>query len=81
MATLTIRLPDDQHDRLKQLAKRQKISINKLMERLSTIALTAFDVESQFRLQAARGNAKRGLALLDKVDAQFANHPAPSKKK
>ena len=38
MATLTIRLPDNKHERLRQLAKQRKISMNKLIEELSTIA-------------------------------------------
>jgi predicted HicB family RNase H-like nuclease len=37
MATLTIRLPDEKHDRLKQLAESRGISMNKLIEELSTI--------------------------------------------
>jgi len=36
MATLTIRLPDDKHTRLKELAQSRGISVNKLMEELST---------------------------------------------
>ena len=32
MSTLTIRLPDDKHERLKALAKANSISINKLIE-------------------------------------------------
>ena len=40
MKTLTIRIPDEKHNRLKHLAESQGISINKLMEELSTIALT-----------------------------------------
>ncbi len=36
MATLTIRLPDDKHGRLKALAQHRKVSINKLIEELST---------------------------------------------
>ena len=31
MATLTIRLSDEKHERLRQMAKQRKISINKLM--------------------------------------------------
>lgn len=37
--TLTIRLPDDKHERLKALAKSNSISINKLMDELATVAL------------------------------------------
>ncbi|MCC6212853.1 MAG: toxin-antitoxin system HicB family antitoxin [Burkholderiales bacterium] len=68
MATLTIRMADDTHARLKQLARARKVSVNKLMEEFSTIALTDFDAETRFRARAARGDRKRGLELLDKLD-------------
>ena len=76
MSTLTIRLPDDKHARLRQLAKRRDISVNKLMEELATISIAEFDAETRFRTLAARGSAKKGLAVLDKLDAAFA---APKK--
>ena len=69
MATLTVRLPDDKHERLKALAIHKKISINKLMEELSTQALAEFDSEVRFRSLASTGNVKRGLELLDELDA------------
>ena len=69
MATLTIRLPDDKHARLRQLAKQRKISLNKLMEELATIVLTEFDAETRFRARAARGSVAEGVRLLDKLDA------------
>jgi predicted transcriptional regulator len=71
MSTVTIRLPDDKHARLRQLAKHRDLSINKLMEELATISIAEFDAESRFRAMAARGSAKSGLALLDKLDAAF----------
>ncbi|MFT4182955.1 MAG: ribbon-helix-helix protein, CopG family [Rhizobium sp.] len=40
MSTLTIRLPSDQHERLKALAAARGTSLNKLFEELSTKALT-----------------------------------------
>jgi len=46
MATLTIRIPDDQHERLKALAKSRSISVNKLMEELSSVVLAEFDAYS-----------------------------------
>jgi predicted transcriptional regulator len=70
MATLTIRLPDEKHDRLKQLAESRGISMNKLIEELSTIALTEFDTYNRFRALAARGDRARGLALLDQLDGR-----------
>ena len=53
MATLTIRLPNDKHQRLRLLAKRRQVSMNKLMEELSTVALVQFDAEARF--PCARG--------------------------
>ena len=38
MSTLTIRLPDDKHERLKALARSNSISINKLIDELATVA-------------------------------------------
>jgi predicted transcriptional regulator len=71
MATLTIRIPDDKHNRLKALAKHKHISINKLIDDLSTQALAEFDSEIRFRALASQGNRERGIELLDKLDASF----------
>lgn len=71
MATMTIRLPDDQYERLKALAGRRGISLNKLMEEFSTRAIAEADAEARFFVRAARGDPKRGLALLDKLDAHL----------
>jgi predicted transcriptional regulator len=68
MATLTIRLPDDKHERLRQLAERRSISMNKLIEELSTVALAEFDAETRFRARAALGSREQGLRLLDELD-------------
>lgn len=68
MATLTIRLPDDKHERLKELAKRRNTSVNKLIEELSTIALAEFDAETRFRAMAAKGSVEAGLSLLKQLD-------------
>ena len=61
MATLTVRLPDDKHERLKAVASHKNISINKLMEELSTQALAEFDIEVRFKALAATGNKTKGL--------------------
>lgn len=71
MSVLTIRLPDDKHERLKELAKAKGISVNKLIEDLSTIALTEFDAETRFRVMASQGKIEEGLAILDKLDHYF----------
>ena len=69
MGTLTIRLPDDKHTRLKELAQARGISVNKLIEELSTIALVEFDTNTRFKAMAATGNPEEGLRILDKLDA------------
>ena len=71
MATLTIRIPNDKHSRLKQLAKYRHISVNKLIDELSTQAIAEFDSETRFRALAARGDVNEGLTILDKLDKHF----------
>jgi len=70
MAALTVRLPD-KHMRLKALAKRKHISVNKLLEELSTQAITEFDAETRFRAMAANGSVEKGLEVLDRLDKAF----------
>jgi HicB family len=77
MGTLTIRLPEEKHEKLRQLATRRKISINKLIEELSTIALTDFDAETRFRARAALGSPPEGLSLLDRLDQETTAREGP----
>ena len=70
MATLTIRLSDEKHERLRQLAERRKISMNKLIDEPSTVALTEFDAETRFRARVALGSREEGLALLGLLDRE-----------
>ena len=61
-------MPDDKHERLKALAKSNSISINKLMDQLATVVLANYDARVRFETRAARGDPKRALALLDRLD-------------
>lgn len=70
MGTLTVRLPDDTHERLRQLAKHRQVSLNRLLEELSTAALAEFDAETRFRARAALGSPDEALRLLDELDAE-----------
>lgn len=65
MSVLTIRVPEEKHQRLKQLAEAKQISLNKLFEEMSTRLLTEHDVEQRFKVRAALGSAKDGLVLLE----------------
>lgn len=44
------------------------ISLNKLMEELSTMALAEFDAYTRFKVRAMKGSRREGLRLLDKLD-------------
>ena len=72
MSTLTVRMPEAKHARLRNLAKARGVSINRLVDELATVALTQHDTEARFRALAARGSKKQGLALLKKLDRTFA---------
>lgn len=68
MATVTVRLPDDKHERLKILARQRGISLNKLMDEMATRLLTEYDTYTRFKIRASRGSAERGLKLFDKLE-------------
>lgn len=71
MAAINMRLSDEKHQRLKELAKSKNISVNKLMEELATIALTEYDAETRFKIRANRGSLQRGLELINKLQKHF----------
>jgi len=71
MSVVTLRIPESKHERLKNLAKARGISVNKLLDELSTVALAQHDVEVRFHAMAARGSVATGLALLEKLDRSF----------
>ncbi|MEY4753073.1 MAG: hypothetical protein RJA44_748 [Pseudomonadota bacterium] len=73
MAALTLRLPDDKHQRLRALAQSRGTTINRLMDEMTTLMLVEFDAETRFKLRAAHGQqlgTAVGLALLDKAAAE-----------
>ena len=71
MSTITIRLPDTKHARLKTYAKAQNVSLNKLFEEWATVALAQQDAQASYAMRQSRGDRQRGLALLDKLDEHF----------
>ena len=55
MSTLTIRIPEAKHERLRRLAESRGVSLNKLVDELATVALAQYDAEVWFRTLAAKG--------------------------
>jgi predicted transcriptional regulator len=77
MSALTVRLPDDKHQRLRALAESRGTTLNRLIDDMATVMLAEFDAETRFKMRAARGagQAERGLALLQRA-AGAATPPA-----
>ncbi len=71
MSTLTIRIPETKHARLRSLAQARGVSLNKLIDELATVALAQHDAEVRFRTLAAKGSTRVGLALLRRLDEAF----------
>jgi predicted DNA-binding protein len=69
MSALTLRLPDPKYQRLKALAKSKGVSVNQLLNEVTTLILAEFDLKTQFEIRASRGQDKveRGLDLLAKA--------------
>ena len=71
MSTLHLRIPDEKHQRLKELAKSKNISVNKLMEELATMALAEYDLETRFKVRASRGSTEKALEVLEKLKEDY----------
>ena len=69
MSVVTLRIPDAKHQRLKALAKNKGVSVNNLLDEITTLVLAEFDLKTQFEIRAQRGQnqANRGLELLEKA--------------
>lgn len=71
MAVMTIRMPDDRHNRLKELAQSRGLSVNKLIEEMSIQAIAEADTETRFKARALKGDVKSGLEVLNALDQRF----------
>ncbi len=69
MSALTIRLPDEKYQRLKELSHHRGTSVNRLTNEMTTLMLAEFDLQTRFALRAARGaqRQERRLELLEKA--------------
>ncbi len=73
MSTLTLRLTDEKHARLRELAALQGVSMNHLIDELTTAALAQHAAEQRFRRSANAGSAQKGLKILAKLDQHFSS--------
>ncbi len=66
---MTVRLPEEKHRRLKELAMRRHTTLNRLIDEMATMLLAENDAETRFllRAQSGKGKVERGLELLAKA--------------
>ena len=69
---VTLQMPQKKYQLLEKMALYWNISINQLFDKLSDTALENYNAEMVFRRRAKKGSQKRGLEILDKLDANYA---------
>lgn len=67
MSTLSLRLPDSLHDQVKELAKRDGISINQFVSSAVAEKMSALLTEEYLTARASKGDKNAFLAALKKV--------------
>jgi hypothetical protein len=67
MSTMSLRLPESLHERARELAKQEGVSINQLVATALAEKLSALDTVQYLEARAARGSRKRFLEALDRT--------------
>jgi len=67
MSTMSLRLPESLHERARELAKKEGVSINQLVATALAEKLSALDTVQYLEARAARGSRKRFLEALDRT--------------
>jgi len=69
MSTMSLRLPESLHERARELAKREGISINQFISTALAEKLSALDTVEYLEAKAARGSRASFLDALSSVPA------------
>ena len=67
MSTMSLRLPESLHERAREIAKKEGVSINQLVATALAEKLSALDTVAYLEARAARGSRKGFLDALSKV--------------
>ena len=67
MSALSVRLPESLHRKLAEVAEREGISINQLINSAVAEKMSALMTEEYLQARAKRGNRQKFLAVLAKV--------------
>ena len=67
MSTISLRLPESLHEKARELARQENVSINQLVATALAEKLSALVTEEYLRERAKRGNRRKFEAVLRKV--------------
>jgi hypothetical protein len=67
MSTMSVRLPESLHQRARELAKEEGISINQLIATALAEKISALDTRAYLEERASRGSREAYLAALDRT--------------
>jgi len=67
MSTLSLRIPDSLHERIREIAKRENISINQFVNSAVAEKLSALLTEEYLEERAKRGSRRKFKKALSKV--------------
>ncbi len=67
MSTMSLRLPESLHAKVRELAEREGISINQLVTTALAEKISALLTQEYLEARAARGSREEFLRILDKV--------------
>ena len=67
MSTMSLRLPESLHERARELAKREGISINQLIATALAEKISALDTVAYLEERAARGSLEAFLEILSRA--------------
>jgi hypothetical protein len=67
MSTMSLRLPESLHEKVRELAEREGISINQLVTTALAEKISALLTQEYLEERAARGSREKYVRILDKV--------------
>ena len=67
MSTMSLRLPESLHEKVRELAEREGISINQLVTTALAEKISALLTQEYLEARAARGSRHEFVKVLDKV--------------
>ena len=67
MSAISIRIPDSLHKQIRELAKRQNVSINQLVTLAVAEKVSALETEDYLKSRADRASREAFVAALEKV--------------